>query len=477
MTRTTQARTRTAARQGVIAAAVVFLTLAGAGTATALWSTQVPVGSFTADAATVGVSHSIDDDLDHTYTSGSLAAAEAVVVTNTGSREAAFSVAVSATSVSDVRASVTVRLAVVVDAAACTPSATLTAPVTGSLASATVLSSAPAALAAGASVTVCVQTILASVATHGGKSLTGSIVSSSTASVQSGWSDSTSPFSFAQNVQAGGTPITFAGTGKYWIRNALSASHCISTQDWGTNNNTSLWQNSGCRNESVTWWDEADKLWTFHATSDGYYRIENVNGSRNMGVSSSTSGSAVLMQNGTDAARQWAFIDNGDGTVVLRSRANPSLCVAVNNSNPLASETSGFLHIVACDANAATQRWVIDLYEVVVPPPITLQCTGSDGYNVNYSWPRLAGYEGETIYRVLLNGVVVPSNAYGGATGWDTVLRFGHSNNNLQAFGNQYGFGVKALTLEQSVLGGPWTTTGTASFALSATHPKVLCGP
>src|SRR5690606_24785524 len=112
----------------------------------------------------------------------------------------AYSVSVSATSASDLRTHVTVRIAVVTSATACTPSATLTSPTTGALTSTVTLTSVPSALAAGDTVIVCVQTAMSSIAGHLGKSLAGSVVSSTTASSQSGWNASTAAASFTQTV-------------------------------------------------------------------------------------------------------------------------------------------------------------------------------------------------------------------------------------------------------------------------------------
>lgn len=478
-------------RRGLLAGAVVFLTLLGSGTATALWSAQQSVDPFTANAATVGVSHSAGTGLAHTYSASALAAAQAVTVTNTGNREAAYSVVVSATSTSDLRSSVTARVAVVANAAACTPSATLSSPVTGPLSPPVTLASAPAALAAGASVTVCVQTAMTGVTGHGGKSLTGSVVSSTVASPQSGWSASTSAITFAQSVATGGTPVDLDGNARYWIRNAASFDHCIALRKGSQgNNDAELVQSGECGDESTHWSGLAEELWRFADTDSGYQQLRNqkpaVNNGPNkyMGVSAAAPGESVRIQTATGITKEWMLVDNGNGTISIQLRANPTLCVAVKG-DPLNSDPKhgpGNLHVIACDASSPNQQFVLDMLEIIIPPPSDLNatCSGNGSNYMTYTWPKLAGYEnqGDTIYRVLLDGIVLPSSGYSPTpiNNWSPRLQFYTDNTVLTAFMAQHGFGSKILSVELSVLGGPWTSVGTGTFVYTS-GGALQCGP
>lgn len=465
---------RPSLRTGVIAGAVAFLTLVGSSTATALWSASTSVEPFTADAATVAVSHTVGTGLSHTYTASTLTAAQAVMVTNTGNREAAFSVTVNAASSSDLRTHVTARLAVVPSAAACTPSATLASPAAGTLTSPVTLSGAPASLAAGASVIVCVQTAMSTVTGHGGKSLTGSVVSATIAAPQPGWSASTSATTFTQSVTAGGSTIEFEGNARYWIRNALSFDHCISTRYHNTSNNTPVWQFQPCGDES-NWQSVKNQMWRFFATDGGYYRVENVNAERNLGAQSATTGAEVRIQNSSGHTSQWAFIDNGDGTVLLQLRADTSLCLAINGP-ALAALEGAYTHLASCNGAADTQRFVLDMLEIVVPPPITLRCTNDAGYNVYFAWDELVGYQADTRYRIFINDQLLSDSGYGGASGWHTVLHLQSSNATLSSVLANNGYGAVTITVQQSVLDGPWTTTGTGPLLSSPSHPRILCG-
>ncbi|MBX3094475.1 MAG: RICIN domain-containing protein [Cryobacterium sp.] len=424
-------------RRGLLAGAVVFLSLIGTGTATALWSTQVSLDTFTADAATVGVSQSVGGGLDHAYTASTLAAAQAVVVTNTGNREAAYSVAVSATSASDLRQHVTARLAVVANAAACTPSTTLVSPVTGTLNSAVTLSSAPAALAAGSSVTVCVQTVMATVATHGGKALTGSIVSSTVASVQSGWNDTTSAATFQQNVSA---PSPFSETGaRYSISNR---DLCVGRQ-W---NDAILVYNFSCGHAQLT-------EWLIHPLAGGLYRIELAwnlpNQPDQFWASTSSNGDVVHAVDNPGPAQSWEISQRPDGTYRIKS-PQYNACAAV--SNAWHSQASSWkIQLTACNDADVKQGFAIAIVADPTPPIEILQCTGNGTNYIDFSWTPLAGYQHVTVYKVYVNDIFAMDHLNGHWTHAQFYTGSGHLNPAV------YGTGLLPIRVEQSVHGGIWT--------------------
>lgn len=462
-------------RRGFLAGAVVFLTLIGTGTATALWSTQTNVEPFTADAATVGVSHTVGTGLTHTYTATDLTAAQAVVVTNTGNREAAFSVTVSATSASDLRTHVTARLDVVANQAACTASAALSSPTTGVVSAPVTFTSAPGALAAGASVTVCVQTAMSTVAGHASKTLSGTVVSSTSASTQAGWNAATTAATFTQTVTSVVPPATVTSNAWYWIRNAQQSSLCAETKWW---QEIEVWQANNCGVDS-TWSASKNELWRFADAGSGSYYIINMyheeefNEARRWTVENgSGKGAPIQMGTSPSAQQKWVLIDHGDGTVSFRL-SGPNRCATIDGA-ALGNEIQ--LVTQNCNANNPNQRFVLDMLEIVVPPPAAFTCTG-DQWTMYNSWPPLTGYEHLVTYRVFLDGVLLPSDAYTRAKGDDPTLQFGHSDPELHAFLTINGYGTKQLTVEQTVMGGPWTLTGYGNVTLSASTPVLQCGP
>ncbi len=85
------------------------------------------------------------------------------------------------------------------------------------------------------------------------------------------------------------------------------------------------------------------------------------------------------------------------------------------------------------------------------------------------TWPKLAGYEGDVAYRVRVDGS--ESTIHARATGWDTTAQFAGDR-----FAATYPAGPHTITVEQSVFGGPWTTTGTGTITSAATAPYLACG-
>lgn len=434
-------------RRGFLAGAVVFLSLIGTGTATALWSTQASLDPFTADAATVGVSQSVGDGLDHTYATGALVAAQAVVVTNTGNREAAYSVAVSATSASDLRTHVTARLAVVANPAACTPSTTLVSPVTGTLTSAVTLSSAPGALAGGATATVCVQTAMTAVAGHGGKSLTGTIVSSTLASVQPGWGDATNHAEFEQSVSA---PAPFSESGVRY--NILNRNVCVQRQ-WI---DEILVYGYDCDHEQLT-------EWLIHLQPSGQYRIELAwnTGSQPDQFWSSTDpdGDVVYVDDDDVAAQSWEVSERPDGTYRIRNQQY-SQCAGVSASeHPQAHAL--IIALAPCNDADVTQGFTVEIVADATPPIEALTCTGNGTNFIAFSWTPLQGYQHVTVYKVYVNDIFAKDHVNGH---WTTV-QFSRPELNPAT----YGSGLLPIRVEQSVHGGIWTETANGTIRITPT--------
>lgn len=459
------------ARSGILAGAVVFLTLIGAGPATALWSTEKGVGPFTADAATVGVSHTVGGGLTHTYTSSSLTAAQAVTVTNTGNREAAYAVTVSTTSASDLLSHVRARLAVVANPVACTPSATLPSPVVEqmTMTSPITLTSAPGALAAGSTATVCVQTVMSAVSGHGGKTLTGTIVSSTSAAAQVGWSASTTAVSFTQSVESVPSTVEIKTNAWYWIRSASSPSECVETLDYS---GTSVVLRPDCADES-SWDSNRNELWRFEPYNGGYRVVsfyhEN-HGAHQTLFWSAGNGNGNPITVGTSGHQDtWAPTYHSDGTVSFSSPSTPKRCATLNGTTLVSVNGN-------CSSSNGNQKFVLDMLATVEPPPVTLTCSG-DEWTLYSSWPPISPYQQWTTHRVLLDNVVVPGDAYSRATAHDPVVQFGSSNAALHSFLATHGYGTKVLRVEHSIMGGAWTLTGNRNVTFNASSPVLQCGP
>lgn len=444
-----KSRSRPPLRRGLLAGAVVFLSLVGTGTATALWSSQVSLDPFTAAAATVGVTQSVGGGLDHSYTASALAAAQAVVVTNTGNREAAYSVTVSATSASDLRTHVTARLAVVANSAACTPSATLVSPVTGTLNSAVTLSSAPAALAAGASVTVCVQTVMATVATHGGKSLTGAVVSGTVASLQVGWHATTSTATFQQNAS---TPSPFSESGaRYGISNS---GLCVGRQ-W---NDEVLVHNFSCGHAQLT-------EWLIHPQANGLYRIELAwnlpNQPDQFWTSTSSTGNIVHAGDNAGPTQSWEISERPDGTYRIKSQQHNACAVVSNTWHNEAS--SWIIRLAPCNDADVKQGFAIEMIADPTPPIETLQCTGNGTNYIDFGWTPLAGYQHVTVYKVYVNDIFAMDHVNGHWTHAQFYTGSGHLNPAV------YGTGLLPIRVEQSVHGGIWTEAANGFVRITPT--------
>lgn len=145
-----------AARAKIVVAVTTALIILGTGAAAAYWTAAASLDG-SASAASVGMTQTQPLKLDATYSAGTLWAADAVTITNTGNRDASVRTTVSAANSQDLSKALDVRIAEVASAEACTPQAGLTGAVAGGIG----LSYAPQKkLPAGQSIIVCVQTSL-----------------------------------------------------------------------------------------------------------------------------------------------------------------------------------------------------------------------------------------------------------------------------------------------------------------------------
>lgn len=438
-------------------AAVVALTvLTGATAAYAVWSAFASVNS-TASTATVTVGHALSGStLAVTYNSTTTAAVGVVTVTNTGTRDGSYSVAISATS-----ASPTLRAAVAVEigtAASCTTGATLTSPVTGTLA-ATVTKTG--SLAAGASVALCVRTSMTAgnITANPSSALAATVASSITVGT---WSASASPaISFAQTVAAPAGTIDSGAW--YWLRSVINTSQCIEGLNAGNSSGTAV-TIGACTAPTGS---DPSELFRFQPTSGGFYRVVYRN-APTLGLGSNANGNnkPIVVSTDTSDLSQWQVVFNADNTVTLQYLNSTSRCLTIPGGSTTPNTQ---LQIQNCVADSTSQRFTLTMFGTATPAPIILTCS-SDGANAYYSWPQLTGYEGDVVYRAYINGILV--NPHSRGTGWDPTIQFG----NYAVTTAIYGSGTKPVLVQQNVNNAGWTTTGTGSLILANTAPNLSCG-
>lgn len=440
----------------LFAAVTVLSLLTGATAAYAIWSAIASVNS-TASTATVTVGHALSGStLAVTYNSTTTAAVGVVTVTNTGTRDGTYSVAISATS-----ASPTLRAAVVVEvgtAASCTTSATLTSPVTGTFA-ATVTKTG--SLASGASIALCVRTSMTAgnITANANTSLAATVASSITVGT---WSASASPaITFTQTVAAA-TQIIDSGAW-YRLRSVINTGQCAEGLGAATSSGTAV-TIGACTAPNGT---DASELFRFQPTSGGYYRVV-YRAAPTLGLAANGNGNNrdIFLNTDTSDLAQWLPVFNADNTVTLTYLNNSGRCLSI----PGGSTTVGTqLQIQNCVANSTSQRFTLTMFNTATPAPIVLSCS-ADGYNAYYSWPQLTGYETDVVYRVYINSILVNPHTRG--TGWDPTVQFGNASITTAI----YGSGSQPVLVQQNVNNAGWTTTGTGTLILANSAPYLLCG-
>ncbi len=443
-------------RLALIAGLTTLLLAAGSGAAYAWWVTSASVGS-TATTASVGVTHALSGStLDVIYDNAvnAMAAVGVVTITNTGSREGTYSLAISATS-----ASATLRSAVTVEVgttASCTTTATLSGVVTGTFA-ATVTKTG--AVAAGASVVLCVRTSMtaANITANGTASLAATIASSV---VTGTWSATASPaVTFTQSVAA----TTIVETGPwYWIKKfQTSPERCTEAKNAGTTSGTIV-ETAACGTAAQAA-SNLNEFWRFVPTSNGHYRIVNRNAPALWwSVPSATTGQPLQITAATTTSEEWLPVLNSNGSYSFTLRANTALCAqSSGNGNGVAMTAT------TCVAGSTAQSFTLSKYLTITPATIVLTCA-STGATATYSWPTLTGYDTEVIYRVLINGVA--STVHTGATGADTNARFASA-----ATAAAYPVGTHSVEVQSSVAGSGWWSVGTGTLVIRATAPILSC--
>lgn len=423
----------------------VALVLTGAGVAYAVWSTTASVGS-TASTATVSVTHALSGStLAVTYSGTTTAAVGVVTVTNTGTRSGSYSLALTATSSSaTMRAATTVEIGT---AASCTTTATLTGAVSGTFSAAVTKTGT---VAAGASVVLCVRTSMtaANVTANASASLSASAATSITVGT---WSASAAaPITFAQSVAA---PTGFQSVegNRYKIYNA---NICISSTWDYTQISRGAVIGGDCDNTQTS-------NWRFYNDPSGAKYIARAfnTGSTPDNRWNATSATALnLASSAATTAQRWMITVRPDSTYQIQNVAQ-SKCVAVASGGTMLLET--------CNSASAGQGFTFETVANSTPDPITLTCGGNGSNFIEYSWPVLAGYQAEVVYKVYLDGVYFRDHT----NGYYTTEQF----NYVDLPAAIKAVGVHTVQIQQSVSGAAYTVTGTGTLRVAATTFNMSC--
>src|SRR5690606_30933271 len=142
-----------------------------------------------------------------------------------------------------------------------------------------------------------------------------------------------------------------------------------------------------------------NELWRFEIDGSSIrlvnmYTEETTGQARRWTVTNGSDGQDVKLALANNAQFTWTLIDHGDGTVSFRL-AGPNRCATIDGSL-LGDEVQ--LRTRSCSSANPNQRFVLDMLEIVVPPPAPLTCSG-DQWTMYNSWPPLTAYEHLVSYR------------------------------------------------------------------------------
>ena len=431
----------------VLTVALAFGVGASGGTY-ALWTSEASASGSVA-AGTVGVTLSGTDALAVSYTASTLSTSAAVTVLNSGTVAANYSTSVAlAPGASSLLASAaTVKVWVSTGDCAIPPSSASA----GSWANVPALAGT---LAAGASDHWCVLTSISSAqaGSLGSTSITATFTA--TATVGS-WTASSTEASFVQSVSAlVSAPAALqppVNSAAWNLINTTLSPLCIAPI---YTSGSSLVQSACSSADNFQVWRFAlDTAGAGEIIQRGWDTVQ-----LRWMASPGSAGAAVTLGASSSTASQWKVSTNTNGTVSIALVSNPTLCAAVSN----AATISGTGLVLAACAATAAQQFQVSAIANPSPPAITLVCS-SENYNAIYAWPQLTGYAGSVIYRVRLGGEVISAVQYSGGDYYNHAVTF---QNSTSALTNDR-LGDYAVTVEQSVNGAAWTTTGTGTLKIT----------
>ncbi|OJX62944.1 MAG: hypothetical protein BGO95_11020 [Micrococcales bacterium 73-13] len=436
-------------RLALLAGALALLTAAGAGAA---WAAITdPLGlAVSASAATPGIAQTNGvSALNFTYDEAASAysTAGAVTIQNTGTREASYRLSLTPhdATVPDLPARISVAVGSVASAGACSATATLANPQTGTLASAFVYSSAsvPLQLAPGASVVLCVRTTFDSsvIGSYGSTSLQIDLAGSLVYAAGASWTVAATAATVTQQVLTADIAELFNGAGRFYFFSAYDAAAFGSTTPSITTvgGYCTAWSTTPLRfgfttNTGCGGYNDQVRLVQAPNAANEFLMLQNVNGwdqATTIRWEEAGTGTDVFLGAPvTDATNQrWVIEGRGDGTyriLVASTVGTPNeLCLQytdldINPNSPGGSGAPGGykqIRPAACVSNAAVthdtlpyrrQGFRFDLIGTPLPPKSTYPdgyaavCTvNSDNSYSSTTWPVASGYEGESRYRMM----------------------------------------------------------------------------
>lgn len=431
-------------RRLILVVAVVLVVGIGASGATyALWASEASASGSVA-AGTVGVTLSGTDSLAVSYTGSTLSASATVTVLNSGSLTTNY----STTAAVEVGASSPLASAATVKVWKSTGDCA-TAPSTASVGSWVNVPALTGTLTAGASDLWCVLTSITSAQSSslGSTSITAAFTA--TATIGS-WTASSAAASFVQSVSAPVLQLPVNSAAWNLINTTLSPLCVAPIYTSGA----SLVQSACSSTDNFQVWRFALDV---AGTGEIIQRGWNTAQLRWM-VASASEGAAVTLGASSSASSQWKVSANSNGTVSMALVANPTLCAALGN----AATTNGTGLVLAPCAVTAAQQFQVAAIANPSPSSVSLVCS-SENYNAIYAWPQLTGYAGSVIYRVKLGGEIISAAQYSAGDYYNHAVTF---QNSTSALTNDR-LGDYAVTVEQSVNGAAWTTTGTGTLRIT----------
>lgn len=478
-------------RLGLIAAGTALLMLIGGTGAFAYWfaSSQLAVSGSSATVGIEQVVHPAGDSqtpLAATYSASALTAAGAVSITNTGSREAVYSLALQAASATEpsLPGAIIVAVAPVANEAMCTPDAALSDPVTGALSAESAVTATGEA-AAGATVILCVQTSIsaATAAEHQGEELSITLQSLMEYAPYDAWRLGAPAVTFSQSLAAElpSGPAAFVPdeSARY---HALHEGIRICRMN--ANGTIALARNQGCsdwesewrltRAESGSlriWWsnnnnpdDQSLRLWTAVPPGD----------------------SPLTAADSTNSdAQRWFITESAEG-MHIESAQYPGFCATIGAGLWNPPQNPFKVILAACDDLAPSQLFDFAMIGNPHPATQTPVCTGSPGFFLNLAFSDNAPYQGETVYRAFFARESTPTvrvpYPIGSTTGWTTVFQVAYTAPALHDYVNatEGGLGNTWVYVERQVGNtGIWTLAAEAQIriAVGAYDPlAVNCG-
>jgi len=467
----------TRARTAVLAGAVAFLTVAGAGIAYAATTSPLDLDVSAAGAHT-GItvpSETVTTGLGAGYdeAAGVFANAGALTVTNTGDREATYRLTIQpSSSTATLPAAIQVAVGTVATTGACTTTVALTNAQTGALGSGDTAQdflytseTVPTKLAPGESIVLCVKTSIeaSAIGGFGATSIDLSLTADLRYATGAAWTATADPIQVTQHIETQDIANLFNGAGRFYFFSAYDANAFGSSSNnivtvggycmaWGASPpRFGLSSNTGCGG-----WNDQVRLVAAPGSPDEFMLLQNVNGWDQPSTprwETAGSNKDVFLGAPIPAAtnQRWVIEGRGDGTYRIIDAASVGTAAPqclqyttldINpNSEGGGSASSGMKQVrpTTCIANTAAshdtadyrrQGFRFDLIGTPLPPkdlypdgyPATCGNVNSDNTYLRLSWPVSDGYENETRFRILWAYRGVDGNGQPFTTPAQTVL-------------------------------------------------------